>query len=812
MKFTLSWLKDHLETDASPAEIGRRLTALGLELESLTDPGEALKGLTVARIDEAAPHPNADKLKVCIVDTGQGRVQVVCGAPNARTGVYGIFAPIGARVPATATVLTRAVIRGVESCGMLLSERELGLSDDHAGIIELAGEAKVGMPAADALGLADPVFDVAITPNRADCLGVRGIARDLAAAGLGRLQPLAAPAVAGQFPSPVNVLLEFDEQDRQACPYFVGRLIRGVKNAESPDWLKRRLKAVGLRPISALVDITNYMTLDLCRPLHVFDADRLRGPLHVRLARDGERLQALDGRTYDLGPEMTVIADDEDVAALGGVIGGTRTSCTAETVNVFVESALFDPVRTAITGRTLGIVSDARYRFERGIDPAFLVDGMEIATRLILEMCGGEPSTLVIAGSEPPRRAAIHFRPERVLALAGVAVAAADSARILDGLGFAVEPGEPGWQVTPPTWRADIVGEACLVEEVIRIHGYEHIPATPLAPLTTLPQPALSASQRRRALARRLLAGRGLVEAVTYSFVSAHAAELFGGGEKDLRLVNPISADLDVMRPSPLPNLIAALGRNAARGVADGSLFEIGPQYAVAGDSPAEGEEETVANGQRMVAAGVRAGRTGPRHWAAPPRPVDAFDAKADALALIEGLAAPLAGGDLQLTSDAPAWYHPGRRGSLRLNDGAVLAVFGEIHPRILRQMDVKGPMAAFEVFLDALPKAATLAERPVFRASSFQPVERDFAFVLAADTPASAVVAAARRAEPALIADVRVFDVFAGDSMGPGRKSLAITVVLQPTEKTLTDAEIETVASRVVTAVEEATGGRLRT
>lgn len=800
MKFTYSWLREHLETEAPAAEIADRLTMIGLELEELVDRAAGLGDFIVARVVEVRPHPNADKLKVCTVDTGGGLVDVVCGAPNARAGMNGVFAAAGAFIPGAGVVLKKAQIRGVESNGMLLSEHEMGLSEDHSGIVELPEETPPGIPAVQAMGLADALIDVAITPNRGDCLGVRGIARDLAAAKMGVLKPLKIDPIPGTFSSPIRVSLNFDPAAADACPYFVGRFIRGVRNGESPEWLKRRLLSVGLRPISALVDITNYMTIDLCRPLHAFDAGRLHGNLEVRLARPGERLDALNDREYTLEPEMTVIADEIGPAALGGVIGGERTACTDETSDVFLEVALFDPVRTAATGRTLSISSDARYRFERGIDPTFLVDGMEIATRLVIVLCGGEPSEPVVAGGEPTWRRTIALRWDRIRALGGVDIEQTEAAAILRNLGFEGNMDGAVWQVTAPPWRNDVICEACLVEEVLRIHGYEHIPIVPLQRETALPQVALAPEQKRRALARRVLAGRGLVEAVTFSFMSSQRAAQFGGAPASLRLINPISADLDAMRPSILPNLIAACARNAHRGWPDSALFEVGPQY----EGSAPGDQQTVA-------AGVRSGRSGPRHWAQRARPVDVFDVKADALALLRALFAPE--NALTISAEAPAWYHPGRSGTIRLGS-APLAAFGEIHPRWLREMDIGGPLAAFEVFLDAVPmrRAQASATRPPLRLSPFQPVERDFAFVVNEDVPAARVVAAARKADPSLIVDVRVFDVFAGESLGAGSKSLAIAVTIQPTERTLTDADLEAISARIAQSVEAATGGVLRT
>lgn len=800
MKITLDWLKQHLETDASLEEITDMLTMVGLEIDDVSERSKGLEGFVVGHVLEAAKHPDADKLKVCTVDDGKATHQVVCGAPNARTGMKGVFAPGGSYIPGTDMTLKPAKIRGVDSNGMLLSEREMGLSDEHDGIVELSEDARVGARAVDIMGLGDPVIDIAITPNRGDCLGIRGIARDLAAAGLGQLKPLQATPVAGVFESPVKVHLDLDVDHGDACPYFVGRYIRGVKNVESPKWLKNRLLTIGLRPISALVDVTNLMTIEHCRPLHVFDADKVHGDIHVRMATDGEKILALDGKEYELDGEMVVIADEKFGEAMGGVMGGEVSGCTEETVNVFVESALFDPIRTATTGRRLNLQSDARFRFERGIDSAFLESGMEIATRLIIDICGGEPSELVIAGAEPDRSQTVAFRPSRIKGLAGVDVPEDEMKRILTVLGFAQSGDGEVWDVSVPTWRNDIVGEACLVEEIVRIHGYDKVPMTAMPRHGVVPQPAWNSEQRRRADVRRGLASRGLVEAVTLSFMALEQAIPFGGGGDDLKLVNPISSDLSVMRPSVLPNLIAAAGRNADRGIVDSPLFEVGPQYL--------GDE---ADAQQMVATGIRAGKSGPRNWAEKVRDVDVFDAKADALAALEAAGAPVA--KLQIFNQAPAWYHPGRSGTLNLGPKTVLAAFGEIHPGVLAELDVKGPIAGFEIYLDNLPKArqGKGTTRPLVQLSAFHAVNRDFAFVVDDTVAADSLTRAAKSADKELISDVSVFDLFQGGNLGEGLKSLALSVTLQPTRQTLTDAEIEAVSGKVVAAVEKATGGVLR-
>jgi len=797
MKFTLSWLKQHLDTDASLAAIDARLTELGLEVESVDDPAQNLGDFIVGHVLEAEKHPNADRLRVCKVDTGAATIQVVCGAPNARAGLKVILAQPGTFIPASNDTLKKGNVRGVESQGMMCSWRELGLGEDHDGIAELDQAAVTGARLIDIISF-DPLIEISITPNRADCLGVRGVARDLAASGLGTLKPLDVSPVPGAFKSRIGVHLDFTPDTASACPLFVGRLIRGVKNGESPAWLKERLVAIGLRPISTLVDITNYITNDLARPLHVFDAAKVKGDLRARLARPGEALAALNGKTYSLEPSMTVIADDAGPEGLAGIVGGEPSGCTESTTEVFLEAAYFDPIRTAATGRKLEILSDARFRFERGIDPAFVTAAAELATRMILDLCGGEASELVVAGAEPDWRRSIVLRPARIAELGGVEVPLPRQEEILRALGCIVAEHDNGLLVVPPSWRGDISGEHDLVEEVIRVNGFDAIPAVPL-PRPSMPKPVLTSSQRRQGWVRRQLASRGLVETVTWSFLPAAQAALFGGTDPALKLANPISSDLDMMRPSVLTNLVAAAGRNADRGFKDLGLFEIGPQF----DGPEPGQ-------QRPVAAGIRAGAASPRAWSATPRAVDAFDAKADALAALA--AAGCNTDSLQVVAEAPAWYHPGRSGTLRLGNKP-LAFFGELHPGVLAAMDVKGPIAGFEVLLDAIPaaKARPTKARPLLKASPFQAVERDFAFIVDAPVAADAVVRAAKSADKVLITEARIFDLYEGAGVGDGKKSLAVTVTLQPTERTLTDEDIEAVGAKVVAAVTKATGGVLR-
>jgi phenylalanyl-tRNA synthetase beta chain len=798
MKFTLSWLKAPLDTDADAQTIADKLTSIGLEVESVEDAGARLKEFTVAYVVSAEKHPNADKLKLCMVDTGAGEpVQVVCGAPNAHTGMKAVFAKPGTVIPVSGAELKIGTIRGLESRGMLCSARELLLGDDHDGIIELPADAKVGEPAAKALGLNDPVIDINLTPNRGDAASVYGIARDLAAAGLGRLREGDLSPVAGKFASPIKTALDFPAGTENAAPMFAGRLIRGVKNRPSPKWLQDWLKAVGARPISALVDVTNFLSLDRGRPLHVFDAAKIKGSLRARFAEDGEQLVALDGKTYTLDSEMVVIADDEAARGIGGVMGGEDSACTDATTDVFIESALFDPVRIARAGRLLGISSDARYRFERGVDPEFVLPGLELATKMILQFCGGEPSEIVVAGQPPEWRRTIAFDIARVKSLGGIAVPKDEVARILKSLGFHVETGEP-MQVTPPSWRGDIVGQADLVEEVVRIHGLDKVPSEPLPRNSVVAKTAISPAQRRIRIAKRALAARGFHETINFTFIPRAEAALFGGGDNARQVENPIAADLDAMRPSVLPSLLAAARRNQARGFTDMMLAEVSAQF-----------QSGMPEAQSSVAAGIRVG-VGARSWSKSTHPADAFDAKADMLAVLE--AAMGAAMTAPVKPGAATWYHPGRSGTLALGP-KVIATFGELHPKIVAAFDLKGPVSAFEIFLDAVPEPKSKGRaRGTFQPSPYQPVERDFAFLLDARVTAEDVVKAARGADRALIEKIDVFDVYEGKGVPEGKKSLAISVRLQPRDKTLTDAEIDAIAQKIVDAVTKATGGALRT
>ena len=804
MKFSLSWLKEHLETDADLDTIVETMIRIGLEVEDVKDPAKDLSDYVVAEVLEANPHPDADKLQVLKVDNGTETFQVVCGAPNARKGLKGVFAPVGTYVPGIDLTLTKAKIRGVESFGMMCSESELELSDDHGGIIDLQGDLAIGSPAAAALGQDDPVIDFEVTPNRPDTCGVIGVARDLAAAGLGTLKTVDVDPVKGTVASSVDIGLKFDGNSQDACPIFAGRVITGVKNGPSPEWMQKQLRAVGLRPINALVDITNYLSFDRARPMHAYDASKIKGQIHARLAQDGESFTALNGEDYTLTSDMCVIADDSGVLGLGGVMGGAESGSQDTTTDVFLESAYFDPLRTARTGRKTGIESDARYRFERGVDPADVVPGLDEATRLVVEICGGTPSDVVIAGDVPDTDLVIEFNPKEVKRLTGMEMSEAAIVGILEDLGFPCQHSGKIYLVRVPSWRPDVEGPACLVEEVARIHGFDHLPSTPLKRLNDVAKPILTEGQKRLRQARRTLATRGLNEAVTWSFVAREHAALFGGGQEAVQLSNPISSELDSMRPSLLPGLVAALGRNIDRGTGDLALFEVGPQYA--GDAPDD---------QSLMVTGVRRGAVqgdgSARHWTGGAAQANAFDAKADALAVLNAAGAPTQ--NLQVVAEAPDYYHPGRSGTIRLGPKNVLATFGELHPRVLDAMDVAGPVVGFEINTANVPapRAKGTKTKPALDASELQPVDRDFAFVVAQNVTADKIISAAKKADKNLITDVSVFDIFEGASIGEGNKSVAFSVRLQPREKTLKDSEIDAVAQKVIAAVEKATGGTLR-
>ncbi len=801
MKFSLSWLKQHLDTEEPVEKLADKLTMIGLEVESIEDKAKTLAPFSIARVISAEQHPNADRLRVCMVDTGNGAapVQVVCGAPNARAGLVSVFSPPGSYIPGKDITLGVGTIRGVESRGMLCSAAELQISEDHDGIMELPADAPIGAAYAQWAGLGDPVLEINLTPNRQDCTGVHGIARDLAAADMGKFRDPAIKAIKGEFPCPVKVKVE----DESLCPGFALRLVRGVRNGPSPEWLQRRLTAIGLRPINALVDITNFMTYDRGRPLHVFDAAKVKGHLTVRRARDGETLLALDGRTYTLDGQACVIADDHGVELLAGIMGGEASGCSETTTDVLIELALWNEINIAHTGRKLGINSDARYRFERGVDPAFMVPGLEMATQLVIEICGGTPSENVVVGRTFGDDRVIDFPTTEVKRLAGIDVPFPEMKRILGRLGFMVAGSGAAVKVAVPSWRSDVHGEADLVEEIVRIFGIDKVPMTPFERGDEPRKPVLKPIQLRTRRAKRALAARGMVEAVTWSFISKPHAELFGGGKSELALANPIASDMSDMRPSLLPGLVAAAQANANRGFPDVALFEVGQVFR--GDRPED---------QLTAASGVRRGFASSqglgRHWSGS-EVTDALDAKADAFAALAAVGAPMQA--LQIVPGGAPWLHPGRSGTIQIGPQNLLGHFGELHPRALEALGADGPMVAFEVILDRIPEAKQKPTRakPVLELSAFQPVSRDFAFIVDRSIRAGDIVRAALGVDRKLITAVTVFDVYEGKGIDDGKKSVAIAVTMQPREKTMTDQEIEAVAAKIVAEVTKKTGGVLR-
>ena len=804
MKFTLPWLKEHLDTTASLPEIVDTLTMIGLDVENVEDHAALLKPFVIANVLSAEKHPNADRLRVCMVDIGDGKpIQVVCGAPNARAGMKGVFSAPGTFIPGKNITLAVGTIRGVESRGMLCSAAELMIADDHEGIIELPPDAPVGKSYTEWAKLGDPVIEINLTPNRPDCTGVSGIARDLGATDIGDFKDRPPKPVKGTFPCPVKVTLDFG-QTHPLCPAFSLRLVKGVKNGVSPNWLEKRLTAIGLRPINALVDITNFITFDRGRPLHVFDAAKVRGNLTVRRARRGETLLALDGKTYELDAAMCVIADDKGVESLAGVIGGEATGCSEATTDVLIESALWDPLNIADTGRKLAINSDARYRFERGVDPNFMLPGLELATQMVMELCGGTPSEVVVAGDPLPKETIIDFPLTELPRLTGMKLSLPEVRRVLEKLGFLAAGQNELVKVAVPSWRPDVHGRADIVEELVRIVGVDKVPSTPFPRGADARKSVLTPIQNRTRKARRALAARGLTEAVTWSFVSKREAELFGGGSAPLALVNPIAAELSDMRPSLIPGLVMAAQRNAHRGYPDVALFEVGQIFK--GDKP-EDQFTAAASLRRALAKGSGIGR----HWSSKVAPVDAFDAKADAFAVLSAAGAPMQA--LQVVPGGPTWFHPGRSGTIQIGPHTVLGSFGELHPRAVEALNAEGPLAACEVILEKIPepKAKATRAKPALELSPFQPVERDFAFVVDRGVNASDIVRAAQSIDKKLIINVTVFDVYEGKGIDPGKKSIAIAVTIQPREKTMTDAEIDALGQKIIAEVRRKTGGMLR-
>lgn len=794
MKFTLAWLHDHLETTASLDEVCATLTSIGLEVEEVVNHGDALKDFVVAEIIAANPHPDADKLQYCDVSDGTTTHKIVCGAPNARKGLKVVLAREGVYIPRGDFKIKKTKIRGLESCGMLCSGDELGIEGDADGIIELPADAKVGESVVPVLGLDDPMIEIAITPNRGDCLGVRGIARDLAAAGLGVMKPLIVEQEQGCFKPSVDVNIDVLDD----CPKFIGCEIRGVKNGPSPDWIQQRLRAIGLRPISALVDITNYISFNLGRPLHVYDVAKLEGNITVRHGRDGEEFEALNGKTYQVKPGMTVIADDAKVLGLGGIMGGTSSACDEKTLDVFLEVALFNPLNIAKTGRELNLDSDARYRFERTVDPAGLANGTEQAIRLITKLCGGDVSEWCVVGTQTKWNRHVTFRPSRVETLGGVWIEDSKIKHILQHLGFTIESAKRDkWELAVPSHRPDVEGEADIVEEILRINGYDNIPTETLP--VALTKPELRFLDKTSGIAKRILASRGCMESRTWAFTRDKVAAQFAPHNPSLVVANPISSDLNYMRPSLLPNLIDAAARNKARGVHSLNLFEVGSQF-----------EGTAPEQQRHVATSLRTGDTAPKHVHKEARPADVYDAKADALAVLA--ASGFDASKAQVKAEAPSYYHPGRSGTLMLGPKVILGYFGELHPLTLQAMDYKGNAVACEVFLDAIPAPkAKSAAKPLLQASDYQAVERDFAFLANDNVVATDILKAIRSSDQALIRDVRIFDVYKGKGVDDGKQSVAVSVTLQANNRTLTDDEIDAVAKKIVDNAQKQFGGVLR-
>lgn len=804
MKFTLSWLKEHFDTVATLDEIVEKLTMIGLEVERVEDKAKEFEAFKVAQIISAEQHPNADRLRVCMVDNGTGTpLQVVCGAPNARAGLKTVLGLPGTYIPAKDITLAVGKIRGVESQGMMISGAEIGFSSDSDGIIELPADAPIGKPFAEVLGLNEPVIEINLTPNRSDCTSVNGIARDLGATLIGDYKENAPKRVAGTFPCPVKVTLDFGAT-HPLCPAFGLRLVRGVKNGPSPEWVQKRLTAIGLRPINALVDITNYITFDRGRPLHVFDAKKVKGNLTVRRAVNGETLLALDGKTYTLDSAMCVIADEKGVESLAGIMGGEESGCDENTTDVLIESALWDEVNIAQTGRKLGINTDARYRFERGVDPNFMIPGLELATQMVIDLCGGEPSEVIVAGDPAPKETVIDYPISELPRLAGIKLTQVEIRRTLERLGFFVAGQGERLKIAVPSWRPDVHARADIVEELVRIVGVDSIPSMPFPRGPDARKPVLTPIQTRTRKAKRALAVRGLTEAVTWSFVSKREAELFGGGKPELALANPIAAELSDMRPSLLAGLITSAQRNADRGTADVALFEVGQIFK--GDQPED--QFTAASGVRRGLA--KADGVG-RHWSGKPQAVDVFDAKADAFAVLAAAGAPMQA--LQVVPGGPAWFHPGRSGTIQIGPQNIIGHFGELHPHVLSALKADGPVVGFEVILENLPtaKARPTRAKPLLELSPFQPVERDFAFVVDNKIKSADIARAAQNVDKKLIVGVTVFDVYEGTGIESGKKSVAIAVTIQPRDKTMTDQEIDALGQKIIAEVGKRTGGVLR-
>ncbi|MDC9700663.1 MAG: phenylalanine--tRNA ligase subunit beta [Alphaproteobacteria bacterium] len=805
MKVPLSWLKDHLETTASLTDISEQLTNIGLEVEEINDPLQHFAPFKVVLIEKSDPHPNADRLRICHLDTGDEKISVVCGAPNARAGLKAVFAPTGTTIPGTGAKLKGTVIRGIPSNGMLLSENEMGLSAKAGCLMEFPKTTEVGLPFARAAGLDDPIITIAVPANRGDCFGIHGIARELAATGIGKLKNKKITPLKGKMLTPVKVKISTG-MPPHLCPVFALRLVTGIKNDPSPAWLRKRLQAIGLRPVNSVVDVTNFMTFDQNRPLHVFDAHKIKGNLTIRLAEKGEKIKALNKKDYTLEPDMIAIADEEGIISIAGIIGSERTGCDEATKELLIESALWDPLHIARTGRRLAIQSDARHRFERGLDPAFVIPGMEMATQMILDLSGGQNDEMLISGTVPKNEKIIHFMPETLKKMSGIHIRDTEIKVSLQRLGFCISGfgGNAGFRVAIPSWRGDIYEQADLVEEVLRITGVNKILPVPMTRPSLIERPALLPAVSHRHVARRIIASRGMAEAMTWAFISAKHATCFGGGQREVEISNPVSTAMSHMRPSLLPGLILATQRNADRGKQDFALFEIGATYH--GNTDRE---------QISTAAGIRRGISHlngqGRHWSEKTAPTNVLDAKADAMAVLTAM--KIDRNAIQVTYPAPEWFHPGRSGTLRLGPRIILAHFGEFHPEIYQHLNVEGNLAGFEIFLDAIPppRSGTRTAKSPLVPCDLQPVRRDFAFIIDGNVKAVDLIHAAKQADKELIVDVTLFDFFTGGQLSKGKKSLAIEVLLQPKKKTMTEEEIDSISRKIVSQVRDATGGILR-
>ena len=792
MKFTLSWLKQHLETNSDIETILKKLTNIGLEVESSYNPSEALNGFIAAKIISTKPHPDADRLQLCLIDTGTEEIEIVCGAKNAKEGLTTIYAPVGSTIPASGMKLKKAKIRGIESSGMLCSEKELNLGDDSEGITELSGQISPGTSISKALDINDTYVEIAITPNRPDCLGIRGIARDLAAAGLGELIKEKQIKIST---SKENLPVFIDaENNFEGCTIFAGRLIKNITNNKSPDWLVKRLESIGVKSINCLVDITNFINFDRGRPLHVYDANKINNKIGARDAKVGEKILALDGKDYELKPGMCVIADNEKVLGIGGIMGGNESGSTIETNDVFIESAYFDPIKTALSGRALNIISDSRYRFERGVDPEYVIEGLNLATQMILDLCGGEAGEISLVDNLKFQPKKIKFDPKLVSKLTGIEIPNDKIVKILESLGFDISN---SWNVVIPSWRPDIYGEADLVEEIVRIFGLDNIESEPLLNLDQPTKPILTKKQKQIKMIKRSIASKGLMETISYSFINNKESLNFGGGSSSLKIVNPISDELSEMRPTPLASLVSIADENFKKGYTDIGIFEVGPGFL----GVEQDEQITIASGLRI---GTHRSEGSGKDWQGFQK-VSVFDAKEDVISVLELLNLNLESHKVERT--APDHYHPGRSGQIVTGGGDILASFGELHPKIIKTKDFKVAVA-FEIYIDAINKQKIKSNLKIApEISNLQPLKRDFSFVVSSDTEAQTIINTAKQSDKGFIKDVKIFDQFLGEN----EKSIAIEVIIQPKEVTLTDEQIESISKKIIKSVEDKTKGKLR-